>query len=218
MSQGALRRRDLLIATGVSILLSDGAFALPTGERRLTLKHAHTGETFDGPYRDETGPLPSAVSDLAVFLRDFHVDKTGPVDLDMLDFLADVMAATGQHSATVLSGYRTRETNERLRATNFGVAENSQHLYGKAVDVTFDRDLGGTEQAALGMKRGGVGWYPRSHFIHLDSGPTRSWELDDVGFDRLLLGPVPRGHVLTVRERLARLRVYAHQQMLLRQR
>ena len=59
------------------------------------------------------------MSDLAVFLRDFHADKTGPVDLDMLDFLADVMAETGQPSATVLSGYRTRETNERLRATTF---------------------------------------------------------------------------------------------------
>jgi uncharacterized protein YcbK (DUF882 family) len=217
MSHSALRRRDLLIATGVTILLGDGAFALPAGERRLTLAHAHTGETFDGPYRDATGPLPSAVSDLAQFLRDFHADKTGPVDLGMLDFLAETMAETGQRSATVLSAYRTRETNDRLRATVFGVAENSQHLYGKAIDVTFDRDLGATEQAALALRRGGVGWYPRSHFIHLDSGPLRSWELDGVGFDRLLLGPVPRGHILTVRERMARLHAYAHQQMLLRQ-
>src|SRR5579859_4412656 len=159
MSHSALRRRDLLIATGVSILLSDGAFALPTGERRLTLKHAHTGETFDGPYRDATGPLPSAVSDLAVFLRDFHADKSGPVDLAVLDFLADVMAAAGQGGATVLSAYRTRETNERLKATMFGVAEQSQHLLGRAIDVTFDSRLAGAKQAALGMKRGGVGWY-----------------------------------------------------------
>jgi len=218
MSHSALRRRDLLIATGVTLLLSKGAFALPDGTRRLTLKHAHTGETFDGPYRDGTGPLPSAMSDLAVFLRDFHVDKTGPVDLDMLDFLAEAMAGTGQRSATVLSGFRTKATNERLRATSFGVAENSQHLYGKAIDVTFDHDLGGTEQAALALKRGGVGWYPRSHFIHLDSGPIRSWELDGTGFDHLLLGPVPRGHVLTVRERMARLHAYARQEMLLRRR
>ena len=217
MNPGALRRRDLLIATGVSILLSGSAFALPAGERRLTLKHAHTGESFDGPYRDETGPLPSAVKDLAAFLRDFHVDKQGPVDIGMLDFLADVMAKTGQASATVLSAYRTPETNARLRATTFGVAENSQHLYGRAIDVTFDRNLGGTEQAALALKRGGVGWYPRSHFIHLDSGPERSWELDGTGFDRLLLGPVPRGHVLTVRERMARLHAYARQEMLKRQ-
>jgi uncharacterized protein YcbK (DUF882 family) len=216
MSHSALRRRDLLIATGVSILLCEGAFALPGGERRLTLKHAHTGESFDGPYRDAAGPLPSAIADLAVFLRDFHVDKRGPVDLGVLDILADVMTETGQRSATVLSGYRTRETNERLRATSFGVAENSQHLYGRAIDVTFDRDLGATEQAALALGRGGVGWYPRSHFIHLDSGPRRSWELDGTDFSRLLLGPVPRGHILTVRERLARLHAYAHQEMVLR--
>ena len=215
MSHSALRRRDLLIATGVTLMLSEGAFALPAASGRLTLKHAHTGETFDGPYRDETGPLPSAVADLAAFLRDFHVDKQGPVDLDMLDFLADVMAQTGQRSATVLSAFRTRETNERLRRTSFGVAENSQHLYGKAIDVTFERDLGKTEQAALAMKRGGVGWYPRSHFIHLDSGPIRNWELDGTGFDHLL-GPVPRGRVLTVRERMQRLHAYARQEMLLR--
>ncbi len=222
-----LRRRDLLLATGVTILLRTNAFALPAGGRGLTLKNAHTGETFNGSYRDATGPLPSAVSDLAVFLRDFHADKTGPVDIGMLDFLADVMAATNQRGATVLSAYRTRETNERLKATMFGVAEQSQHLYGRAIDVTFDRDLGGVERAALAMKRGGVGWYPRSHFIHLDSGPTRSWELDGAGFERLLasasstsdpLGPPRRGHILTERERLARLHALARQEFLARRR
>ena len=227
-SRATLRRRDLLLATGVCILLRQNAFALLTGGRRLALRNMHTGETFDGPYRDATGPLPSAVSDLAVFLRDFHVDKSGPVDIGMLDFLADVMGATNQTGATVLSAYRTRETNERLRATSFGVAEQSQHLYGRAIDVTFDRNLGGTERAALGMKRGGVGWYPRSHFIHLDSGPTRSWELDGANFDRLLaagagsmhelLGPPRPGHVLTERERLARLHALARREFLLRQR
>jgi uncharacterized protein YcbK (DUF882 family) len=223
--RAALRRRDLLLATGVSILLRNTAFALPTGEHRLTLKNAHTGETFDGPYRDATGPLPSAVSDLAVFLRDFHVDKSGPVDIVMLDFLADVMAAINLSGATVLSAYRTRETNERLRATNFGVAEQSQHLFGRAIDVTFDRQLGNAEHAAVAVRCGGVGWYPRSHFIHLDSGPTRSWELDGAGFGRLLargsspgdLGGAPRsGHILTVRERLIRSRALARQKFLLR--
>jgi uncharacterized protein YcbK (DUF882 family) len=229
-NRATLRRRDLLLATGICILLRRNAFALPTGGRRLTLKNLHTGETFNGPYRDAEGPLPSAVSDLAVFLRDFHVDKSGPVDVGMLDFLADVMAATSQSGATVLSAYRTRETNERLKATTFGVAEQSQHLFGRAIDVTFDHDLGGAERAALVMKRGGVGWYPRSHFIHLDSGPTRSWELDGADFDRLLargtmaawspthglLGPRRPGHILTERERLARLHAFARQEFLLR--
>jgi len=220
-----LRRRDLLLATGVCILLRKNAFALPSGGRRLVLKNAHTGETFSGPYRDETGPLPTAVSDLAVFLRDFHVEKTGPVDVGMLDFLADVMAAAGQRVGTVLSAYRTRETNERLRATTFGVAEQSQHLYGRAIDVTFDRDLAGAERVALALKRGGVGWYPRSHFIHLDSGRARSWQLDGADFDLLLARGtlVARGgasqpdHLLTVRDRLARLRALARQEFLSRQ-
>lgn len=217
-NRAALRRRDLLLATGVSLLLGGRAFALPDGGRRLALKNAHTGESFNGPYRDAAGPLPSAVSDLAEFLRDFHVDKSGPVDIAVLDFLADVMAATGQGGATVLSAYRTHETNERLRATMFGVAEQSQHLYGRAIDITFDRNLRGVKQAALAMRRGGVGWYPNSHFIHLDSGPTRNWELDGGGFDSLLLGPLRPGHVLTVRERLVRARAFAHQEFLARRR
>jgi uncharacterized protein YcbK (DUF882 family) len=223
-----LRRRDLLLATGVSILLGGTAFARPAGSRRLLLKNAHTGETFDGPYRDAAGPLPGAVADLAVFLRDFHVDRRGPVDLGMLDFLADVMDAIGQRGATVLSAYRTSETNERLRATRFGVAEQSMHLYGRAIDVTFDRNLGRAAPAALAMRRGGVGWYPSSHFIHLDSGPMRSWELDGGSFDRLLgpgdspsadlLAPPRPGHILTVSERLARSHALARHEFLLRQR
>jgi uncharacterized protein YcbK (DUF882 family) len=220
------RRRDLLLATGVSILLSGNALALPTGGRRLTLRNAHTGETFDGPYRDRSGPLPDAISDLAVFLRDFHAGKSGPVDIGLLDFLGDVMAATGQRAAIVLSAYRTRETNEWLKASTFGVAEQSRHILGRAIDVTFDSRLDEAKQAALALNRGGVGWYPRSHFVHIDSGPTRSWELDEAGFDRLLargsqspdvLGPLPSDHVLTVRERLARAGVLARQEFLLRQ-
>ena len=223
-NRAALRRRDLLLATGVCILLGRRALAFPTGERRLNLKNAHTGETFSGLYRDAHGPVPNAISDLTVFLRDFHCDKCGPVDVGLLDFLANVMAVTGQHSATVLSAYRTPETNERLRKTMFGVAEQSQHLYGRAIDVTFDSHLAGAKQTALAMKRGGVGWYPNSHFIHLDSGPMRSWELDGINFDRMLSGgplpdllkPTPPGHIPSVRERLLRGRALARQEFLLR--
>jgi uncharacterized protein YcbK (DUF882 family) len=220
-----MRRRDLLLATGVCILMGRSAFAFPTGARRLVLKNAHTGETFSGLYRDAHGPVPSAISDLTVFLRDFHVDKCGPLDVGLLDFLANVMAVTGQHSATVLSAYRTPETNERLRKTMFGVAEQSQHLYGRAIDVTFDSGLHNTQQAALGMKRGGVGWYPNSHFIHLDSGPTRSWELDGAHFDRLLtadeklqaLVATPHPDLLPMDQQLERANAMAHQKQAIAQ-
>ena len=209
------RRRDMLIATGLCILVpAQGArSAVP---RRLKLKNVHTGETFEGPYRDATGPIPDAIADLVHFLRDFHVNKVGPLDVGMLDFLADVMDAVGESIASVLSAYRTPETNAKLRATMFGVAEKSQHLYGRAIDVSFDRRLLDVETTARRMARGGVGWYPRSHFVHLDTGPTRSWEMNGTGLDRLLSGGrlAPSDRPLRVTDRLARHRALARREFL----
>jgi len=194
-------RRELLIATGLSILFGGRAMAAPSVPRRLKLKNVHTGETFEGPYRDAAGPIPSAIADLAAFLRDFHANKVGPIDVGTLDFLADVLDAVGQTTASVLSAYRTPETNARLRATVFGVAEKSQHLLGRAIDVSLDRRLGDAETAARRMGRGGVGWYPRSHFIHLDTGPPRSWEKGGSGLELLLAGNGHARRPLTVAER-----------------
>ena len=160
----------------------------PTPEpRRLRLINAHTEETFDGPYRDATGPIPAAMEDLSSFLRDFHSGETIQYDVAVLDFLADVMAAVGAAKATVLSAYRTRETNEMLARTTFGVADNSQHIYGRAIDIYLPARLDVAMETARAMRRGGVGWYPDSHFIHLDSGPVRNWDLGGAGFERLLL-------------------------------
>jgi uncharacterized protein YcbK (DUF882 family) len=163
------------------------AEAEPTTElRRLKLVNAHTGETFTGPYRDEVGPIPAAMEDLSSFLRDFHSGETIQYDVAVLDFLADVLAAVGAEKATVLSAYRTRETNEMLARTTFGVADNSQHIYGRALDIYLPARLDVAMETARAMQRGGVGWYPDSHFIHLDSGPMRNWDLGGAGFERLL--------------------------------
>lgn len=172
-----LRRRDLLIGLGLTMILPVGAKAVPPAARRLSLKNQNTGETFRGYYRDAAGPIPEAMADLTIFLRDFHANKLGPVDLGLLDFLGDVMEAIGETKATVLSAYRTKETNARLRAKQFGVAENSMHIVGRAIDVSFDTRLDAAERSAREMGRGGVGWYPQSHFMHLDSGPARNWQL-----------------------------------------
>ena len=91
------------------------------------------------------------------------------------------MAATGQTSAVVLSVFRTQETNAMPARTTFGVAENSQHLYGRALDVRFSANLPDAVAVARAMRRGGVGWYPHSGFIHLDTGPVRNWDLDNEG-------------------------------------
>jgi uncharacterized protein YcbK (DUF882 family) len=217
MSSILHRRRDLLLATGLCILVPTGMARSAVAPRRLKLKNVNTGETFDGPYRDESGPIPDAIADLAHFLRDHHVNKVGPIDVGTLDLLADVMDAVGQSTASVLSAYRTPETNAKLRATMFGVAEKSQHMYGRAIDVSFDRRLLDAETAARRMARGGVGWYPRSHFVHLDTGPTRSWEMDGIGLDRALAGGrrlAPAEHPLSVGDRLARHRALARSEFL----
>src|SRR3981189_447921 len=155
--------------------------------RRLRLANAHTGESFDGPFRDDVGPISQAMADLSVFLRDPHSGATIAIDIGVLDFLASVIDSVGATSATILSAYRTRETNAMLARTTFGVADNSQHIYGRALDIRLATRNEEAMQAARAMLRGGVGWDPRSSFFHLDSGPVRNWTLNGAGLDRLLL-------------------------------
>src|SRR5437763_16971121 len=113
----------------------------PPQPQRLNLKNPHTGETFSGIYRDDKGPIPRVMEDLSVFLRDFHSGEKIEIDVGVIDFLSGVMQAVGQTSATILSAYRTAETNAKLAHTHFGVAENSQHIYGRALDVHFGDKL-----------------------------------------------------------------------------
>jgi uncharacterized protein YcbK (DUF882 family) len=184
-----LRRRDFLLATGLTLVfgaaanarvLTEDPFTFPARSipRRLFLRNAHTGDVFSGPYRDHLGPIPEAMIDLAMFLRDHRENVSGPVFVETLDFLADVIETAGQSSATVLSAYRTKKTNAMLARRIFGVAEKSQHLAGRAIDITLDSNLQPAAKIARRMFRGGVGWYPTNHFIHLDSGPVRNWTID----------------------------------------
>jgi uncharacterized protein YcbK (DUF882 family) len=184
-----MNRRQFLASTAASAAWPLSARALPRAPelRRLHLVNPHTGETFSGPYRDQSGPIASAIAELNLFLRDFHSGAETAMDIGVIDFLADLLAAVGAQKATILSAYRTRETNEMLARTIFGVAENSQHLYARALDIALDSKLAEAMQAARAMRRGGVGWYPHSNFIHIDSGPVRNWTLDGAGFGDLLM-------------------------------
>jgi len=184
-----MNRRRFLVLAGGTLAAARPARAtiVPWSPYRLRLSNAHTGETFDGLYRDETGPLASAMEELSYFLRDHHSGRRIGIDAGVLDFLAAVMDAVGVTSATVLSAYRTVETNQMLARTAFGVADNSQHLHGRALDINLGGRLEEAMSTARSMKRGGVGWYPRSSFFHIDSGPVRNWTLDGIGIDRILM-------------------------------
>ena len=178
-----------LIAGTVALPQIVRAVPLPPPQpHRLNLLNAHTGEKFSGIYRDDNGPIPRVMDELSVFLRDFHTgDKIG-IDVDLLDFLSHVMQSVGQNQATILSAYRTPETNAMLARKGFKPAENSLHLYGRAVDVHFGEKLPDAMKAARGMQRGGVGWYPVSSFMHIDTGPVRNWDIDKKDRGTLLVG------------------------------
>ena len=182
-------RRLFLSVIAGTIAAPHCALAVPPAPpiQRLRLVNAHTGETFSGPYRDDGGPIAAAMEDLSVFLRDFHSGEIIDYDVGVIDFLAGVLDAVGASEATVLSAYRTRATNAMLARTTFGVADNSQHIYGRAIDFYIPARLDVAMETARAMKNGGVGWYPDSHFIHLDTGPVRNWDLGGEGFLRLLL-------------------------------
>lgn len=226
------RRWFLALAGGALALPRPGwALPVPPARRRLDLVNPHTKESFSGPYRDDNGPIAAAMHDLSHFLRDFHCGQEIAIDVAVLDFLAAVLDAVGARRATILSAYRTPATNHMLARTTFGVADNSQHLYGRALDIRPDTRLEDAMTTARAMRRGGVGWYPRSGFIHLDSGPVRNWTLDGSGFDGLLSrlqlllakSGLPRGlvaarahHPLNVRQRMALGRMIAKAEFIAR--
>ena len=117
------RRRFLALAGGILALPRPvRAWPAVAPLRRLRLVNAHTRETFDGPFRDDIGPIAVALAELSEFLRDHHSGEKTVIDVGVLDFLAGVMDAVGETRATVLSAYRTRETNAMLARTHFGVA------------------------------------------------------------------------------------------------
>jgi uncharacterized protein YcbK (DUF882 family) len=190
------RRRFLLKAAAVAGFGAHRvalAAPMPLAGTRLRLVDAHSGAVFDGTYRDAHGPIRHAMDELDMFLRDRRTGGMTAIDVRVIDFVANVMASVGERSTVVLSAYRSLQTNALLERTQFGVADNSQHLFGRALDISFpEAKLDDAVAAARWMKRGGVGWYPHSKFIHLDTGPVRNWDLDDEGLqDALLKGPHP---------------------------
>lgn len=173
-------RRSFLrgLASFSALALAAPASALGDWEERvLSFFHTHTSERLTIPYFANGGYLSEPLARLCRFLRDHRTGEVHAIDPALFDLLHDLRAATGTKGPFhVISGYRSRSTNDRLRAAGGGVAARSLHLQGKAIDVRLpDVSSATLRDAAKELSRGGVGYYPRSDFVHVDTGRVRAW-------------------------------------------
>ena len=121
--------------------------------------------------------VPDALHDIDDFLKDFRNGERHAMDPSLLDVLYEIKVKTNSHAPfEVISAFRSPETNSMLRSRSTGVAENSMHLKGQAIDVRLhDVSLSTLRDVALHLERGGVGFYPASEFVHVDTGRVRRW-------------------------------------------
>lgn len=200
MPSGKITRRRLLAGTmavaglggGVGAGLGAGpgsgfgpatpALAVPPVPPVLSLAMAHTGERFDGAYRSPTGQLlEPAKATVDHLLRDWRTGGVVSIDPMLLDTLAAISHALTPADGmppvfTVFSGHRSRQTNAMLFRTRAGVAWNSYHILGRAIDFRIlDIDFDTQRAAADRLVAGGLGTYPTSGFLHIDTGPARRW-------------------------------------------
>ena len=177
------RRRFITGLTGALLLpMAPNAIAsvVSAGRqsgRALSFYHTHTGDKLTIDYHDGTDYLPQALTEINHYLRDFRTDESYPIDMGLLDILHELKTMTG-HSGTfeVISGYRSPKTNASLRSKSGAVAKRSLHMQGKAIDVRLTGfDTRQLHKAAKKLAKGGVGYYQKSNFIHVDTGRVRYW-------------------------------------------
>lgn len=174
-----LSRRRLLAALAGALAAPTVRAALPPvpGERTIAFEHTHTGERLRVRYAVGDRFLPDALDALARLLRDHRTGDTHPIDPAVFDQLHAVQTMLGARGAFhVISGYRSPHTNAMLRSRSAGVAQASLHLEGRAIDVRLPGvALADLRDAARSLAAGGVGYYPDSDFVHLDTGRVRNW-------------------------------------------
>lgn len=153
------------------------ALAADVEAHTLTFYHIHTAETLKVTYREHGELVAGALDEINHYLRDFRNGKTHPIDVGLLDELHRLHGQFGRRGRfEVISGYRSPRTNEALRHVTTGVAKDSLHLSGRAIDVRLtSAATDKLRDAAIALQAGGVGYYRESNFVHVDTGAFRTW-------------------------------------------
>lgn len=149
----------------------------PGGPMLLRMRHLHTGETLEVASDAAPGQRPVFLAALNRFLRDHYSGDQATIDPGLLDQIRRLQKLlTSDGTIEVISGYRSPATNDRLRRRGGGVASRSLHVLGRALDLRIAGvPLTTLRDAALDMRAGGVGFYPESNFLHIDTGSVRRW-------------------------------------------
>ncbi|AIL12992.1 hypothetical protein IM40_04915 [Candidatus Paracaedimonas acanthamoebae] len=168
-----LTRRQLLTsgsAALTTLIFSKLSFGTSKFERKLVLYNTHTSEWFKDIFWANGHYIPEQLEALNYFLRDPSNGKTTIIEPKLLDLMNSIQVAVGEKKPfEIISGYRSKEFNDQLRKKGKGVAQNSKHIEGKAVDIRMSGvQLIKLRNAARGQRAGGVGFYPNSNFIHID--------------------------------------------------
>lgn len=158
-------------------LLAPVAQAAATAPRTLSLLNLHTGERLKATYFEGGDYVPDALAAMNNLLRDFRTGDVHPMAPNLLDLVATLQQRLESDATVhVISGYRSPKTNAALHDRSSGVATHSLHMVGEAMDIRIPGvELAHLREAALGLQRGGVGYYPASDFVHVDVGRVRRW-------------------------------------------
>ena len=178
-----ISRRRVLMATGAlagTALWARSSIGAPDPSlktRRIALVNLHTGERLETEYFRDDAYVTDALAAIDVLLRDFRSGEKHAMDPKLMDYLVDAAAQVRVPPVySVISGYRSPETNERLHERSGGVSQHSLHMQGRAIDVRMTGvDCADLAACAQDLKRGGVGYYRASKFVHLDTGAFRTW-------------------------------------------
>ncbi len=177
------RREFLKIGAGTLIgsLFSVPALATtftgPAPKRSLAFYNVHTDEHLRVCYFEQGRYLPPALSEINYILRDFRTNTIKAIDPHLLDLLHTINDRIGSRETFhVISGYRTASTNAMLRRQSHGVAKHSLHIQAKAIDIRLPGySTERLRNLCVSLRAGGVGYYPRSNFVHVDTGRVRTW-------------------------------------------
>jgi uncharacterized protein YcbK (DUF882 family) len=141
------------------------------------LYNTYTGEKLQADYWSNGQYLTDTLSEINHIFRDHLTETIEAIDTNLLDLLFVLKEKLGINEPFhIVSGYRSPQTNAKLRKIKRGVAKNSLHMYGKAVDIRVPSySTKALKLTAMDLRAGGVGYYPRSGFVHLDVGEVRHW-------------------------------------------